>query len=38
VEQMQGIRVEIDRYVDEKKQELKEIFSITEEFEKGAGI
>src|SRR3990167_4989117 len=38
VEQMQGIRVEIDRYVDEKKQEMKEIFSITEEFEKGAGI
>jgi len=38
VEQMQGIRVEIDRYVDEKKQELKEIFSITEEFERGAGI
>lgn len=38
VEQMQGIRVEIDRYVDEKKQEIKEIFSITEEFGKGAGI
>ena len=38
VEQMQGIKVEIDRYVDEKKQELKEIFSITEEFERGAGI
>ena len=38
VEQMQGIRVEIDRYVDEKKQEMKEIFSITEEFERGAGI
>ena len=38
VEQMQGIKVEIDRYVDEKKQEIKEIFSITEEFEKGAGI
>ena len=38
VEQMQGIKVKIDRYVDEKKQEIKEIFSITEEFEKGAGI
>ena len=38
VEQMQGIKVKIDRYVDEKKQEMKEIFSITEEFEKGAGI
>jgi len=38
VEQMQGIKVEIDRYVDEKKQEIKEIFSITEEFERGAGI
>lgn len=38
LEQMQGIKVEIDRYVDEKKQEIKDIFSITEEFEKGAGI
>jgi len=38
VEQMQGIKVEIDRYVDEKKREIKETFSITEEFEKGAGI
>lgn len=38
VEQMQGIKVEIDRYVEEKKQEIKEIFSITGEFESGAGI
>ncbi|MDP2725077.1 MAG: hypothetical protein Q8O44_02270, partial [Syntrophales bacterium] len=38
LEQMQGIKVEIDRYVDEKKQEIKDIFSITEEFERGAGI
>ena len=38
VEQMQGIKVEIDRYVEEKKRELKEIFSITEEYEHGAGI
>lgn len=38
VEQLQGIKVEIDRYVEEKKREIKEIFSITEEFESGAGI
>lgn len=38
VEQMQGIKVEIDRYIEEKKREIKEIFSITEEFESGAGI
>ena len=38
VEQMQGIKVEIDRYVEDKKREIKEIFSLTEEFETGAGI
>ena len=38
VEQLQGIKVDIDRYVEEKKREIKEIFSITEEFESGAGI
>jgi serine O-acetyltransferase len=38
VEQMQGIKVEIDRYVEEKKRELAETFSITEEFESGTGI
>jgi serine O-acetyltransferase len=38
VEQMQGIKVEIDRYVEDKKREIKEIFSITEEFETGEGI
>ena len=38
LEQMQGIKVEIDRYVEEKKREIKEIFSITEEYEHGAGI
>jgi hypothetical protein len=30
--------VEIDRYVEEKKREIKKIFSIKEEFESGAGI
>jgi serine O-acetyltransferase len=38
MEQMQGVKVEIDRYVEEKKREIKEIFSITEEFDTGAGI
>lgn len=38
VEQMQGIKVEIDRYVEEKKREIAEVFSITEEFGSGAGI
>jgi len=38
VEQMQGIKVEIDRYVEDKKREIKAIFSSTEEFETGAGI
>ena len=38
VEQMQGIKVELDRYVEDKKREIKEIFSITEEYESGAGI
>ncbi len=38
MEQMQGIKVEIDRYVEDKKREIEEIFSITEEFETGAGI
>lgn len=38
VEQLQGIKVELDRYVEDKKREIKEIFSITEEFETGAGI
>ena len=35
---MQGIKVELDRYVEDKKREIKEIFSITEEFDTGAGI
>jgi serine O-acetyltransferase len=38
VEQMQGIKVEIDRYVEDKKREIKAIFSLTEEFDTGAGI
>ncbi len=38
MEQMQGVKVEIDRYVEEKKREIKEIFSIAEEFDTGAGI
>ncbi len=38
VEQPQGIKVELDRYVEDKKREIKEIFSLTEEFETGAGI
>ncbi len=38
VEQVQGVKVEIDRYVEEKKREIKDMFSITEEFDTGAGI
>ena len=38
IEQLQGLKVELDRYVEEKKREIREIFSITEEFENGAGI
>ncbi len=38
VEQIEGIKVELDRYVEDKKREIKEIFSITEEFDRGAGI
>ena len=38
LEKLQGIKVEIDRYVEDKKREIKEIFSLTEEFETGAGI
>lgn len=38
LEQLQGISVGIDPYEEEKKQEIREIFSIAEEFESGAGI
>lgn len=38
VEQMEGIKVEIDQHVEDKKREIEEIFSLTEEFETGAGI
>ena len=38
VEQQQGIKVELDQYVEEKKQEIIRIFSSEEEFSVGAGI
>lgn len=38
IEQHQGIRVELDQYVEEKKQEIMRMFSSEEEFTVGAGI
>jgi serine O-acetyltransferase len=38
IEQQQGIKVELDQYVEEKKQEIMRIFSSEEEFSVGAGI
>ena len=38
IEQHQGIRVELDQYVEEKKQEIMRIFSLEEEFSVGEGI
>jgi len=38
IEQHQGIRVELDQYVEEKKQEIMQMFSSEEEFTVGAGI
>lgn len=38
VEQQQGIKVELDQYVEEKKREIMRIFSSEGEFSVGAGI
>jgi len=38
IEQQQGIKVELDQYVEEKKQEIMRMFSSEEEFSVGAGI
>ena len=38
VERLQGIHAELDRFIEEKKQEIMHIFSPEEEFSKGAGI
>lgn len=38
VEKKQGVKVDLDRYVDEKKKEILNMFSPPEEFTKGAGI
>jgi serine O-acetyltransferase len=38
MEQHQGIRVELDHYVEEKKQEIMRMFSSEDEFSSGAGI
>jgi serine O-acetyltransferase len=38
IEQHQGIRVELDQYVEEKKQEIMRMFSPEEDFSVGAGI
>jgi serine O-acetyltransferase len=38
LEQQQGIRVELDQFVEEKKQEIMGMFSSADEFSVGAGI
>jgi len=38
IEQQQGIKVELDQYVEEKKQEIMRAFSSEEDFSVGAGI
>ncbi len=38
VEQLQGIKVELDKYVEQKKREILDVFSQAYEFEEGAGI
>jgi serine O-acetyltransferase len=38
MEQQQGIKVDIDQYVEEKKQEIMRMFSSEDEFSSGAGI
>jgi len=38
IEQHQGIKVELDQYVEEKKQEIMRVFSSEEGFSVGAGI
>jgi serine O-acetyltransferase len=38
IEQEQGIKVELDQYVEEKKQEIMRAFSSEEDFSVGAGI
>jgi serine O-acetyltransferase len=38
IEQQQGIRVELDQYVEEKKREIMGMFSPEEDFSVGAGI
>ncbi|MGO9138794.1 MAG: serine O-acetyltransferase [Syntrophales bacterium] len=38
IEQQQGIKVELDQYVEEKKQEIMRAFSMEEDFSVGAGI
>jgi hypothetical protein len=38
MEQHQGIRVELDQYVEEKKQEIMRMFSSEDEFSSGTGI
>ncbi|MEI8173917.1 MAG: hypothetical protein WCH07_10620 [Deltaproteobacteria bacterium] len=38
IEQHQGIKVELDQYVEEKKREIMGMFSPEEEFSVGAGI
>ncbi len=38
IEQREGVMVELDQYVEEKKQEIMRMFSLEEEFSVGSGI
>jgi len=38
VERKQGVKVDLDKFVEEKKREIMSVFSAPEEFTKGAGI
>ncbi|MBW6486115.1 MAG: serine O-acetyltransferase [Syntrophobacterales bacterium] len=38
VEQLEGIKVDLDKYVEQKKREILDVFSQTYEFDGGAGI
>jgi hypothetical protein len=38
VEQKQGVKIELDQYIEEKKQEIRKIFSAPANFNMGEGI
>jgi hypothetical protein len=38
MEQKQGVKVELDQYIEEKKREIRKIFSAPTNFNRGEGI